>query len=70
MYHYSESVNGVQFAARTPAQNALIDAANILSRAMLKAGEDTNWRRELGHHRKEIRDCSCHIHAHMGIEAR
>ena len=56
-------------SARTAAHNALVDATNILSRAMVKAGEDTTWRRELGDDRKEIGDWACHIHAHLGIEA-
>ncbi len=57
-------------STRTAAHNALIDAANILSRAMVKAGEDTAWRRKLGDDRKEIGDWACHIHADLGIKAR
>ena len=57
-------------STRTAAHNALIDAANILSRAMVRAGEDTKWRGELGADRKEIGDWACHIHARLGIEAR
>ena len=56
--------------ARTAAHNALIDSANILSRAMVKVGEDATWRRELGDDRKEIGDWACHIHARLGIDAR
>jgi hypothetical protein len=56
--------------ARTAAHNALIDAANILCRAMIKSGEDATWRKELGQDRKEIGDWACHVHAHLGIEAR
>jgi len=56
--------------SRTAAHNALIDAANILSRAMAKAGEDITWRRQLGDERMEIGDWACHIHAHLGIQAR
>ena len=41
---------------RTAAHNALIDALNILSRAMIKAGEDTTWRKQLGNDRQEIGD--------------
>lgn len=57
-------------SARTAAHNALIDAANILSRATVKAGEDAAWRRKLGDDRKEIGDWACHVHALLGIEAR
>ena len=57
-------------SARTAAHNALIDAANILSRAMVKAGEGATWRRRLGNDRQEIGDWACHIHAQLGIEAR
>lgn len=57
-------------SARTAAHNALIDAANILSRAMLKAGEDATWRGMLGDDRQEIGDWACHVHAHFGILAR
>jgi hypothetical protein len=56
--------------ARTAAHNALIDALNILSRAMVKAGEDTGWRKEVGVNRQEIGDWACHVHAHLGIQAR
>lgn len=57
-------------STRTAAHNALIDAANILSRAMVKAGEDATWRRRLGEDRQEIGDWACHVHARLGIEAR
>ena len=56
--------------ARTAAHNALIDSANILSRAMVKIGEDATWRQKLGDDRKEIGDWACHVHALLGIEAR
>jgi hypothetical protein len=57
-------------ASRTTAHNALIDAANILARAMVKRGEDANWRRYLGDDRKIIGDWACFIHAYAGIQAR
>jgi hypothetical protein len=57
-------------SARTAAHNALIDAANVLSRAMVKAGEDPAWRRRLTNDRQEIGDWACHVHAHLGIEGR
>lgn len=56
--------------ARTAAHNALIDATNILARAMVKAGEDASWRRRLGEDRKGIGDWACYAHAHFGILAR
>ena len=55
---------------RTAAHNTLIDALNILSRAMIKAGEDTTWRKHLGNDRQEIGDWTCHVHAHLGIQAK
>ena len=55
---------------RTAAHHALIDSANILSRAMGKTGEDAAWRQKLGDDRKEIGDWACHVHALLGIEAR
>ncbi len=57
-------------AGRTAAHNALIDSTNTLSRAMLKAGEDTAWRRKLGDDRKEIGDWACYVHAHLGLLAK
>ena len=57
-------------SARTAAHDALIDAANILSDAMVKAGEDVAWRRKLGDDRNKIGDWVCYIHAHLEIEAR
>jgi hypothetical protein len=57
-------------ARRTAAHNAFIDALNILSRAMKKAGQDNEWRRLLGDDRKEIGDFACFLTAHLGILAR
>ena len=57
-------------AARTSAHNALIDAANILSMAMISAQENPSWRRKLGDDRKDIGDWACHVHARLGILAR
>jgi hypothetical protein len=50
-------------SARTAAHNALIDALNILSRAMVKAGENAMWRKQVGDDRQEIGDWACHVHA-------
>jgi len=55
---------------RTAAHNAFIDTVNILTRAMHKAGENTDWREEVGTDRQEIGDWACHVHAHLGIQAR
>lgn len=57
-------------ARRTAVHNAFIDALNILSRAMKKAGLDNEWRRLLGDDRKEIGDFACFLTAHLGILAR
>ena len=61
---------GEMDSARTAAHNVLIDDANILSRAMVKADEEVTWRRKLGDDRREIGDWACHVHARLGIEAR
>lgn len=55
---------------RTLAHNALIDACSILTRAMLKAGEEIAWRYELGDDRKQIGDFACYLHAILGVAAR
>ena len=57
-------------ARRTAAHDALIDACNILSRAMHQRGKSTAWRRQVGENRKEIGDFACWLHAVMGIRAR
>jgi hypothetical protein len=53
---------------RTVTHNALIDACNILSRSMAKAGEDASWRASL-RDRKEIGDFACHVHCFLGLDA-
>jgi len=55
---------------RTLAHDALIDAVNILSRAMVASGEDNAWRAVLGGDRKTIGDFACWLHALLGIRAR
>ena len=55
---------------RTRAHNVLIDACNILARAMQRDGEDVVWRTRLTHDRKIIGDFACHLHALLGIEGR
>lgn len=56
--------------SRTVSHNRLIDACNILSRAMLAAGESNSWRAELSDDRKVIGDFACHLHCILGLEAR
>jgi hypothetical protein len=55
---------------RTAAHDAVIDAVNILSRAMVKEGQDNEWRRALGDDRKVIGDFACFLVAHLGVLAR
>jgi len=55
---------------RTRTHNTLIDSCNILSREMIKRGEDANWRNELGGDRKEIGDFACYIHCLLGLYSR
>jgi hypothetical protein len=55
---------------RTRAHNVLIDACNILARAMQRDGEDIGWRTQLTQDRKIIGDFACHLHALLGIEGR
>ena len=55
---------------RTRAHNAFIDDCNILSRNMLKAGEDNSWRDVLGDERREIGDFACYVHYILGLRAR
>lgn len=56
--------------ARTISHNAFIDACNIMSRAMVKAGESAEWRTRLPADRKEIGDFACWIHAFLAVEMR
>ena len=56
--------------ARTAAHDAFIDACNILSRNMAKAGEDNRWRARLSDDRKTIGDFACYLNALLGIRAR
>lgn len=55
---------------RAAKHEAFIDSCNILSREMIKAGEDASWRQELGNNRKEIGDFACYIHCLLGIFSR
>lgn len=62
-------MNAERWSRHEAAHNALIDSTNILSRVMVKIGEDAAWRQKLGDDRKEIGDWACHVHALLGIEA-
>ena len=55
---------------RVRAHNALIDSCNILSRNMVKLGEDNFWREQLGEERQEIGDFACYLHCIYGLQAR
>lgn len=56
--------------SRTMAHNVLIDACNILSRNMLKQGENNSWRKVLGDDRRIIGDFACYIHYSLGLRSR
>jgi hypothetical protein len=55
---------------RRSAHNVFIDACNIMSRIMIKNGEDASWRKELGDDRKVIGDFACYLSFILGIKAR
>ena len=55
---------------RTLSHNVFIDECNILSRNMLKNGENASWRKELGLERKEIGDFACFIALIKSLEVR
>lgn len=57
-------------ASRTSAHDVFIDECNILSRAMLAAGESNAWRAEIGTERGEIGDFACLLHCVLGLRAR
>jgi len=57
-------------STRTMAHEVLIGECNILSRALLRAGESNEWRADLGADRQFIGDVACHIHCHLGLAAR
>ena len=59
-----------QDADRTAAHNTFIDSCNILSRNMIKAGEDITWRTTLTNDRKIIGDFACFVHAFIGLNNR
>lgn len=56
--------------SRTLTHNGLIDACNILSRAMAKQGYDASWREQLGGDRKTLGDFACFVHCFLGLAGR
>jgi len=56
--------------ARRISHNAFIDTCNILSRNMIKEGEDASWRRLLGNDRKAIGDFACYLTCILAVQAR
>ena len=56
--------------SRTRVHNVFIDSCNILSRNMLKNGEDNSWRKMLDDDRKVIGDFACYIHYILGLRSR
>ena len=57
-------------SARRHAHDAFIESCDILSRAMLKNGESTEWRRQLGDDRPILGDFACYLHCLLGLAAR
>ena len=56
--------------ARTIEHNCLIDACDILARAIRRQGLPAAWRDRLGPDRKEIGDFACLLSAILGLRAR
>ena len=69
-YFMSEDEKRSNNELRTRVHNCLIDDCNILSREMLKAGENADWRVELGNDRKEIGDFACYVYCLLGLTNR
>jgi hypothetical protein len=55
---------------RTISHNAFISECDILSRNMKAAGEDNQWRLQIGNDRKSIGDFACLLQAVIGLKAR
>lgn len=69
-YYEDESGRPAIESVRTISHNVFIDECNIISRNMLKNGEDASWRKELGSDRKEIGDFACFIALLKSFETR
>ncbi|MDD3875235.1 MAG: hypothetical protein PHT69_01295 [Bacteroidales bacterium] len=63
----SDKEKSAQDLDRTAAHNVFIDACNIMSRNMMKIGEDITWRTALTNDRKIIGDFACYIHTFVSI---
>lgn len=57
-------------ANRTASHDAFIEACDAMGRSMDKEKEDSSWREDLGHDRKEIGDFACYINLILGLAAR
>jgi len=55
---------------RRAKHNAFIDSCNILSREMIKKGEDASWRKVLGNDRITIGDFACFLSLIIALKAR
>lgn len=55
---------------RRAKHNAFIDSCNILSREMIKTGEDASWRKELGNDRITVGYFACFNNLILGVKAR
>lgn len=55
---------------RKRTHDSLMDACNILSRAMAKQGHEASWREQLGDDRKVIGDFACFVHCFLGLAER
>lgn len=69
-YFMSDEEKLMSDKIRTTSHNAFIDVCNILSRNMIKNGEDASWRKELGDDRKVIGDFACYVHCFLGLASR
>lgn len=57
-------------ASRSAAHEVFIDACNILSRNMAKAGESIDWRRQIGTDRKSVGDFACFVQFQLTLASR
>jgi hypothetical protein len=69
-YFMDEAEKRANDEARTRAHDTFIDCCNILSREMIKDGENADWRLYLGNDRKEIGDFACYLQCFVGLNER
>lgn len=70
-WHFSDQEQRTEIdEERRIAHNALISACDILSRNMKEAGENYQWRSQIGYDRKSIGDFTCLLHAVIGLNSR